>query len=65
MLKFPQGSHDDFVDALSLVGLGLYRQRGQRLPPKESKTPKQGTYGWVIEDAKREREREKTGARGW
>ena len=59
MLKFPQGAHDDFVDTLSLFGAGLYRQRGQRRPAKVTKEPKFGTLGWVIEDAKRERKREK------
>jgi predicted phage terminase large subunit-like protein len=60
MLKFPQGVHDDFVDTLSLFGIGLYRQRGRRLPPKEDKTAKFGTFAWVIEDAARERKREKS-----
>ena len=30
MLKFPQGSHDDFVDTLSLFGVGLNKLRGLR-----------------------------------
>ena len=59
MLKFPQGAHDDFVDALSLFGYGLYKQRGQRAAPREDKKPKLYTFGWVIESAKKEREREK------
>ena len=59
MLKFPQGAHDDFVDTLSLFGQGLYKVRGHRSPPKESKEPKQGTYGWVIESAEKERKRER------
>jgi predicted phage terminase large subunit-like protein len=59
MLKFPQGAHDDFVDTLSLFGIGLYKQRAQRLPPKPENDAKFGTYGWVIEDAKRERKRER------
>jgi predicted phage terminase large subunit-like protein len=65
MLKFPQGAHDDFVDTLSLFGIGLFRQRGQRLPPKKETEPGILTYGWVIENSARERKRalEKTG--GW
>ena len=59
LLKFPQGAHDDLVDTLSLFGAGLYRQRGQKLPPKESKEPKIGTFAWVIESAKNERKRER------
>jgi predicted phage terminase large subunit-like protein len=65
MLKFPQGSHDDFVDTLSLFGLGLWLQRGRRKPAKETKEPKFGTLGWVIEDAKRERKRENVLTGGW
>ena len=67
MLKFPQGSHDDFVDTLSLFGIGLYRQRGQKRPAKPTKEPKFGTYGWVIEDAARERKRERADVEtgGW
>jgi predicted phage terminase large subunit-like protein len=59
MIKFPQGVHDDFVDTLSLFGIGLYKQRAQRLPPKPSNDVKFGTYGWVIEESARERKRER------
>jgi predicted phage terminase large subunit-like protein len=59
MLKFPQGAHDDFVDTLSLFGIGLFKQRSYRLPPKEDKQPKLFTYGWVIESAEKERKRER------
>jgi predicted phage terminase large subunit-like protein len=67
LLKFPQGSHDDFVDTLSLFGMGLYRQRGRKLAPKVDTGPKFGTFAWVIEDAKRERKREKANLEtgGW
>ena len=67
LLKFPQGAHDDFVDTLALFGIGLYKQRAHRIAPREDKTPKTNTYGWVIESAEKERRREreniKTG--GW
>jgi predicted phage terminase large subunit-like protein len=59
MLKFPQGAHDDFVDTLSLFGLGLYKQRRHRIAAKEEKKPKLYTYGWVVESAEKERKREK------
>jgi predicted phage terminase large subunit-like protein len=59
LLKFPQGAHDDFVDTLSLFGIGLYKQRAHRLPAKEKKQPAILTYGWVIENAKKERKRER------
>ena len=59
MLKFPQGAHDDFVDTLSLFGMGLFKMRGRYAPSKEKKEPKLYTYGWVIESAEKERKREK------
>jgi len=59
LIKFPQGVHDDFVDTLSLFGMGLYIQRGYRSTPKPTKEPKFGTLGWVLDEAKRERKRER------
>lgn len=67
MLKFPTGVHDDFVDALSMFGQGLARQRGAREAPKPKDEDKFGTYGWVIQEAKREKERSRSGLTtgGW
>jgi predicted phage terminase large subunit-like protein len=65
LLKFPAGAHDDFVDALALVGIGLYKQRASRLPPKENDEPKPLTYGWVIESSERERKRRLAKTGGW
>jgi predicted phage terminase large subunit-like protein len=48
MLSFPNGVHDDFVDALSLFGLGLRSQFSARSPAKEESTiPKFGTLAWT------------------
>lgn len=58
LLKFPQATHDDFVDALAYIGLGLTKQRPARLPPKPRETNAFGTLGWVKEDT-RQRERER------
>lgn len=58
LMKFPQGAHDDFVDALSYIGLGLTKQRPARIikpPPLHAKF---GTFGWIKEDTKR-RDRER------
>ena len=68
MLKFPQGAHDDFRGhAGALRPRPVHLQRGRHAPPKEDKKPKMLTYGWVIEDAARERKREKAGLTtgGW
>lgn len=46
-LKFPQARHDDFVDALAHIGLGL--DRILKAPVEQAKTgaPKVGTMGWL------------------
>lgn len=47
MMAFPNGLHDDFVDTLSYIGLGLQHQ----IPVKRGETgqrePKYGTLAWV------------------
>ena len=48
LLTFPNGLHDDFVDALSLIGLGLQSQ----FKPGAAKTqkapePKFGSVAWM------------------
>jgi predicted phage terminase large subunit-like protein len=65
MLKFPFGTHDDFVDFLSWVGIGLVLQV-PRAPKKETKAPKVGTLGWIKAESKRQK-REDEGVRngGW
>ena len=65
LLKFPQGAHDDFVDTLALFGIGLQQQRGQTFKKKAKEVPKEMTYGWVIESAKKERDRENRSTGGW
>ena len=53
LLKFPQARHDDFVDSLAHIGLGLERQIKA---PTASATvhtgPKVGTLAWVKHDAR-------------
>lgn len=54
ILKFPQVAHDDFVDALSLIGLGLLKlhvPKGQRAPETSNRP---GTFGWLISQSKRQ-----------
>ena len=69
MLKFPFGAHDDFVDALSMIGLGLYKmhfkQRNAKLLEKrdEIKGAHRLKYGDIIQ-ATREQERKKVNE-GW
>lgn len=47
ILTFPAGSNDDFVDALSMVGLGLALQRTRKTRQTTSTAPKEGTLGWL------------------
>jgi len=65
MLKFPQGAHDDFVDTMANFGEGLRQQRGQRLAKPRKDPAKIMTYGWVIESARKERQREDRRTGGW
>lgn len=48
LLKFPSSRHDDFVDALAHVGMGLGRQQGASpAVQKAPDIPKSGTMAWV------------------
>lgn len=49
MMAFPNGTHDDFVDTLSLIGLGLQSQfaPSNSSAIKKNKTPAFGTLAWV------------------
>lgn len=49
MLAFDNGLHDDFVDALSLIGLGLGSQFGASAPKPVRERAKFGTLAWVKE----------------
>lgn len=65
ILTFPAGAKDDFVDTLSMMGLGLAMQRQAR-PAKQSTTAKPGTFAYLKQetrrrDARRELEKQKDG----
>jgi predicted phage terminase large subunit-like protein len=47
MLAFPNGTHDDFVDFIAYLGLGLRVQIKASTPRAEAKEPHFGTIGWV------------------
>ena len=53
LLKFPNARHDDFVDAISYIGMGLNRfaTPGQRVR-SQSNVPKVGTLAWIKYDSK-------------
>lgn len=57
LLRFPQATHDDFVDALAHLGRGINRMVGAgRLPANNNngKLPKEGTMGWIKWSAKQQ-----------
>lgn len=54
MLKFDSGRHDDFVDALAWIGLGLHREIGKAVAEVKHKALV-GTLAWIKQQAERER----------
>lgn len=67
MLKFPNGRHDDFVDALSLIGLGLDVQiPASKRVTKPEEVAKVGSVAWMKQSSNRRKKKEnKIKARGW
>jgi predicted phage terminase large subunit-like protein len=66
LLRFPNGSNDDFVDALAYIGLGINQQigpSGQKARPAEAP----GTFGYLLRQTERQRLRDKAKAstQGW
>ena len=51
LLKFPNGRHDDFVDALAWIGMGLGDLNAPGGARRERKFPKVGTLAWVKWDS--------------
>lgn len=47
LLAFPNGTHDDFVDALAYIGLGLRSQFAPSAARKAPSEPKFGTMAWM------------------
>lgn len=54
ILKFPHDQHDDFVDALALIGLGLQQLIPIRNPLIPART-KPFSFGWLTEQRNREK----------
>ena len=48
LLKFPNGTHDDFVDMCAYIGLGLAREMpASRQQPESEKVIRVGSYAWI------------------
>lgn len=54
LVKFPAGAHDDFVDALSYIGLGLAKQAPRRARRPAESAPRWGTLGWIKQDSRKQ-----------
>lgn len=67
ILKFPNGSKDDFVDTLSLIGLGLSKMRPRNRQKPEKPTVQEGTYRALWAQTKRREglDRVKGSLSGW
>lgn len=58
LLKFPAARHDDFVDFLAWIGIGLTTQvKAESSQKKNDKEPIPGTIAWIKASAKREKSR--------
>jgi predicted phage terminase large subunit-like protein len=52
MLAFPSGVHDDYVDTLGLIGLGLQSLFGTRKAAPLKKQSTHGTFNWLKDNDK-------------
>ena len=52
MLKFPSARHDDFVDTMAHIGMGLSLQVSSNPILEKYTGPKSGTMGWLITSSK-------------
>lgn len=65
MLKFPAARHDDFVDTLAHVGMGLGSQVAAEAHIPKVEAPQSGTYAWIKWSAARRAQREKMLKSDW
>lgn len=67
LLKFPHGAHDDFVDALAYIGLGLAQQVAASNIARAKDHGRPGTFRWFFNQIKREEaaRRRRLGSAGW
>ena len=58
LLKFPHGAHDDFVDAMAYVGLGLAAQVTAPRLTTRTGLARIGTFGWLKQSTQEDERRE-------
>ncbi len=54
ILKFPFATHDDFVDWLAHIGLGLMKQVGATKPKQDDKVVRVGSAAWMKAESLRQ-----------
>ena len=54
LLAFPNGLHDDFVDALAYIGLGLQSQFPVKRMESQQRPAAYGTLGWIKEQQRKQ-----------
>lgn len=65
MLAFPNGTHDDFVDTIALIGLGMQSQHAASGPKKSLPgLPKFGTVSWIKWADKAQKQQQLEDSRG-
>jgi predicted phage terminase large subunit-like protein len=67
LLKFPFDQHDDFVDTLAYIGLGLTLQVGASAPRRTQPENLENTFGWMLAERTKAERSVKLGfgAGGW
>ena len=67
LLNFPNAAHDDFVDFLAHIGLGLLKQYAPSRKVEETNVVRVGSMPWILAAAKRRALTEKiaVGTKGW
>lgn len=68
LLKFPFGAHDDLVDFLSMIGLGLLKELDGRstTTANDNARPRSGSIEWILAQTKRNAMKSPNGVyKGW
>ena len=65
LLQFPFGAFDDFVDAMSNIGLGLGLQTSPGRKRDKPAGPAYGTFAWLKQDTKRREGERRQSNGGW
>jgi hypothetical protein len=48
LLKFDRAAHDDFIDPLAHLGMGIGRLvKASKIPDPRQHEPKSGTFAWI------------------